>query len=373
MHRTLCCALIAALSSGVLAVGQPPRFAGHILRKLHNESVTGYAFEERTLVTWGNQLLWRRLPKGINQVVRGRGRAFAEGGCLLDVDGDGKLDIVVNEAGPEADLVWYRAPRTDAGRWTRYVIDTGVDAPDMLPATLLSHRGILLIHKRAQVRFYEIPADPTSRWPSQDVYSFYSPSHQGGMRMADIDGDGRPDILAGMYWIRSPESFELPWRLFAITLWNETPESAMLRSSYGPLTGAKPELLAAQREMQPARLARFEPPSDPRQSWIEHRIEGVPDLADVNSLETADFDGDGRPDILIAEKAGRGRLLVLYNQGEGRFRTATIAEGHPIRFARVADVNGDGRPDILAIRDDAIVWFENRATSGRPQGPPSAP
>jgi hypothetical protein len=39
------------------------------------------------------------LPQGDYQVVRGRGRAFAEGGCLLDVDGDGKLDIVVNEGG----------------------------------------------------------------------------------------------------------------------------------------------------------------------------------------------------------------------------------------------------------------------------------
>ena len=352
MHRVL----VAIVSSGVLAMGQPPRFSEHPLRKLHDETITGYALQERTLVTWGNQLLWRRLPKGSNQVVRGRGRAFGEGGCLLDVDGDGKLDIVVNEGG--GDLVWYRAPRTGA-QWTRYVIDTGVDAPDMLSTTLLGHRGVLLIHKRAQVRFYEIPADPTARWPYQDVYSFYSPSHQGGLHMADIDGDGRPDILAGMYWIRSPESFELPWHLFAIVLWNETPESAMLRSSYGPLTSAAPELVAAEREMQPARLARFEPPSDPRLMWIEHRIDSVPDLAEVNSLETADFDGDGRPDILIAEKAGRGRLMVLYNEGEGRFRPVGVAEGRPVRFARAVDLNGDGRPDILAIRAHGIAWFEN--------------
>jgi len=361
MHRTLCCALIATLSSGVLAAGQPPRFSEHILRKLHNEAVTGYALQERTLVTWGDRLLWRGLSRGNYQVVRGRGRAFAEGGCLLDVDGDGKLDIVVNEGGPEGDLVWYRAPRSGA-RWARHVIDTGVDAPDMLPTTLLGQRGVLLIHKRAQVRFYEIPADPTARWPSRDVYSFYSPSHQGGLRTADIDGDGLPDILAGMYWIRSPESFELPWQLFAIMLWNETPDSAMLRSSYGRLTGAAPELVAAQRETRPARLARFERPNDPRQLWIEHRIEGVPDLAEVNSLETADFDGDGRPDILAAEKGGRGRLLVLYNEGEGRFRPVIVAQGRPILFARAVDVNGDGRPDILVIRADAVAWFENQGT-----------
>jgi hypothetical protein len=93
--------------------------------------------------------------------------------------------------------------------------------------------------------------------------------------------------------------------------------------------------------------------------WIEHRIDSVPDLAELNSLVTADFDGDGRPDILIAEKAGRGRLMVLYNEGEGRFRPVVVAEGRPVRFARAVDVNGDGRPDIVAIRADGIAWFEN--------------
>jgi hypothetical protein len=97
--------------------------------------------------------------------------------------------------------------------------------------------------------------------------------------------------------------------------------------------------------------------------WIEHRIESVLDLTAVNSLETADFDGDGRRDILVAEKGGAGRLVVLYNQGEGRFRPVVVAQGRPVLFARALDVNGDGRPDILAIRADGIVWFENRQVS----------
>jgi hypothetical protein len=60
---------------------------------------------------------------------QGRGRAFPEGGCVLDVDGDGLVDVVVNEGGPEAALVWFRAP--DQGSlWVRHVIETGIDAAD---------------------------------------------------------------------------------------------------------------------------------------------------------------------------------------------------------------------------------------------------
>ena len=361
--------LTIAVLGGALAAAPFPIFSEHILQNFGNERVTGYVIDGRTLVTWGDRLLWRSLPRGIYRVVSGRGRAFSEGGCLLDVDGDGRADIVVNESGPEAALVWFRA----AGRGplgVRHVIDTGIDAPDIVPATLFGRRGILLIQKHIQVRFYEIPSDPTTRWLPQDVYSFYSPSQQGGLRMADIDGDGRPDILAGNYWIRAPESFELPWRLYAIEPWNETPLSAMLRLIYAPLSGAAPELLIVQREMQAARLARFEKPADPRQLWTGHRIDGtdggiggVPDLAQPNSLDVADFDGDGRPDILVAEKAGAARLMVLHNEGGGRFTPVIIAQGRPIQFARAVDMDGDGRPDILVIRNDAISWWQNRAPS----------
>jgi len=106
------------------------------------------------------------------------------------------------------------------------------------------------------------------------------------------------------------------------------------------------------------RLASLERPADPRKLWIEPRIDSPPDLADVNTLDTADFDGDGRPDLLIAEKAGKGRLLVLYNGGESRFGPAVIAQGRLVLFARAVDVNGRGHPAIPAIRADAIVWFE---------------
>ena len=86
------------------------------------------------------------------------------------------------------------------------MIAAGVETRDILAVTLLGHRGVLVVHKQMQVRFYEIPRDPTQPWPAQDLYSFYTPSREGGLGLADIDGDGLPDILCGNDWIRSPKA-----------------------------------------------------------------------------------------------------------------------------------------------------------------------
>jgi hypothetical protein len=179
---------------------QSLRFTRQDLAKLGEERVTGSALSGRTLVTWGERLRWWNLSEGKGTASVARG-PFAEGGAILDVDGDGRPDVVLNEDSPGRAFVWLEAPG-----WAGHVIDTGVDTADVLAAKLFGRRGILVVHRRAQVRFYEIPHRTRDRWPMREIYSFYTPSDQGGLALADVDGDGRLDILYGNYWIRSPES-----------------------------------------------------------------------------------------------------------------------------------------------------------------------
>jgi len=78
------------------------------------------------------------------------------------------------------------------------------------------------------------------------------------------------------------------------------------------------------------------------------------------SLAVADVNHDGKPDIIVANISS-GDVSVLLGNGDGTFRAQTIAEhtagtgtatphyavgNNPIYIA-VADVNGDGNPDIL--------------------------
>ena len=59
--------------------------------------------------------------------------------------------------------------------------------------------------------------------------------------------------------------------------------------------------------------------------------------------------------MLVAEKAGAGRLLVLYNEGEGRFRPVVVAwrSGAPVRLEELGTV-ADSVEDTKLI-----AWFND--------------
>jgi tetratricopeptide (TPR) repeat protein len=72
------------------------------------------------------------------------------------------------------------------------------------------------------------------------------------------------------------------------------------------------------------------------------------------TMVVLDYDGDGRPDLFLAGavvEGGQVRDLLLHNEGDGGFVDVTRAAGlggaRPTLGATVADFDNDGRPDLL--------------------------
>src|SRR5438132_1144423 len=71
-----------------------------------------------------------------------------------------------------------------------------------------------------------------------------------------------------------------------------------------------------------------------------------------SSVAVADFNGDGIPDLAVANIGGQvdplGSLSILLGNGDGTFqaRKSYAAGGNPFVVA-VGDFNGDGIPDLV--------------------------
>lgn len=212
-------------------------------RELPGEGLVGGAGR----FTWGQRVLsWS--GSTFREVAR-TPQGYDDGGCVL-----GGRDLVLVERPAEGTLgrlVFLKGPGYRAE-----TIDTDVELHECLPATLFGRSGFLMVHRAMQVRFYW-QAD--GRWQMREIYSIYTPSRQGGLALVDVDGDGRVDIYCGNYWIRSPERFDLPWRIFAINLLEANFVLAPWRNG----------LVAMQRDVTGAPLRFFARPVDPKQLWPE--------------------------------------------------------------------------------------------------------
>ena len=65
-----------------------------------------------------------------------------------------------------------------------------------------------------------------------------------------------------------------------------------------------------------------------------------------------DFSGDGKPDVLLVVAQGQQEVLMFVNEGGGGFRRKLVAKqfaGFGYNHLSVADFNGDGRMDLVLV------------------------
>jgi hypothetical protein len=271
------------------------------------------------ILTWGTELQFWPLAGGAPVILK-KGTDFGPGGCVADVDGDGRDDLMVQEHVGSGAFLWLRAPK-----WEPRVIEKETEFRDCLPFTFDGHRGVLIPHFNAQLRLYEYPKHAGDKWAYSEIYSIYTASKQGGLVACDVDGDGLADLFIGNYWMRNPGEWDLPWRLFNMNTFFDTPDAALARQAVYQRPGhAKPDLLWAGSEGAPARFALLERPADEKQAWPAQMIEPAPDHP--RALLVLDAHPGEWPAVLVGAQDG----VRLYTSTNGVWSMAKLWSGAPV-------------------------------------------
>jgi Tfp pilus assembly protein PilF len=76
-----------------------------------------------------------------------------------------------------------------------------------------------------------------------------------------------------------------------------------------------------------------------------------------------DYDGDGKPDLLLVSATESGSLRLLHNAGDGKFEDRTNAAGISTQGSGLGcaagDFDNDGKPDFAVCASDGVHLFHN--------------
>jgi hypothetical protein len=86
------------------------------------------------------------------------------------------------------------------------------------------------------------------------------------------------------------------------------------------------------------------------------------------SVAVADVNGDGKPDLVVASDSNgpEGTVSILLGNGDGTFQGVMLygSGGRVAGSVVVADVNGDGRPDLLVSNYCGLTGYCTNASPG---------
>jgi hypothetical protein len=118
---------------------------------------------------------------------------------------------------------------------------------------------------------------------------------------------------------------------------------------------------------------------DPNELQYDRRMRlvSLPVNKEVVSLDTGDFNGDGKPDLVFYGTPAE--VEILFNEGPGRFgNPKKLQTGEAVERASgltVADLDRDGRDDIALLAEHELIFVHQTAvgTFSEPERVPRPP
>jgi uncharacterized protein (DUF2141 family) len=177
-----------------------------------------------------------------------------------------------------------------------------------------------------------------------------------GAAAGDFDGDGKPD-LAVLFWTGpgpNDNAFD------AVTIFHGNGDGTFGGSASTPVS-SRPEAAVPVDLNEDGKLDLIVSnyPIVARSSYGISILQGLGNLsfakapevptepsAGTDAVATGDFNGDGRPDVVTANKL-TSDVSVFLNQGANLSPAVNSAAGQPGEFLLVGDINNDGKLDVV--------------------------
>jgi hypothetical protein len=233
-----------------------------------------------------------------------------------DLNQDGWLDILSFRLAGGAEAVWYENPKGAGGNWTEHVAYSAIDNESATFADMDGDGKPEIVTMSNGYAGWVQPnwANPAAAWTLRQVTENGGwPRYTHGLGVGDVDKDGRADLLlADGWWAQPATATATPWASHAVEFWGQ----AAPGESYGgaqmftdDVDGDGDADVITSLQAHGWGLAWFEQTASGfvRHLLMNTRAEeekyGVA-FAQLHALELADVDKDGLKDIVTGKRKG---------------------------------------------------------------------
>lgn len=225
-------------------------------------------------------------------------------GCLtLDVTGNARLDVV-------AGGVWYRNTGDYDHPFERHVFDANLEAVHDIVAADIDGDGrpeIITMSDKNDLRWYKIPADPTGAWQHQVI----GPAVHAGVAVGDLDGDDDLDIVRTNVWFENVNGDGEQWQVRPIGPNTYPPADFRPRFAFDGVRAVvcdmnrngRNDIVFCDAEIPGGQVWWMENLDGVGHYWKRHDIcrPTEPRRGALHSLFVGDLDGDGDLDVFSCE------------------------------------------------------------------------